>query len=130
MLTNTDNHFMLSDKAYNIGKRLVQIILPACASLYYGLALIWGLPAAEEVLGTIAVITTFLGVSLGISTRQYEASDAAYDGRMIVVEPEDGPKVFSLELDGDPADIVNRDSIRFKIDPHSAQTLSSPEEIL
>lgn len=130
MLTHTENHLMLSEKSYNIAKKLVQIILPACASLYYGLAIIWGLPAAEEVLGTIAVITTFLGVILGVSTRQYEASGAGYDGRMVVVEPEDGRKIFSLELDGDPEDIVNRDSIRFKVDPHKAENMPSSEDLV
>lgn len=118
MLTKANQKVMMTNTTYDFGKKLVQVILPATSALYFGLAQIWGLPAAEEVVGTIAIITTFLGVILGVSNRQYETSGAAYDGRMVVAEPEDGPQVFSLELDGDPADLVSRDSIRFKIDPH------------
>lgn len=114
-MPNTKNHFMLSETSYNIGKKLVQVVLPAFASLYFGLASIWGLPAAEEVVGTLAVITTFLGVTLGISTRQYEASGAAYDGSMIVTTTEDGPKTFTLEIDEDPEELEKRDSITFKV---------------
>ena len=41
-------------------------------ALYYGLAKVWSLPLAEEVVGTITVIDTFLGALLGISTINYE----------------------------------------------------------
>ena len=61
----------LSNKCYNILKYICQIALPACGSLYFALAQIWALPYAEQVVGTIAAITTFLGVLLGISTYRY-----------------------------------------------------------
>jgi hypothetical protein len=35
------------------------------------LAGIWGFPYAEEIVGTITAIDTFLGVLLGISSAQY-----------------------------------------------------------
>lgn len=115
MLTNTNNHLMLTEKSYNIGKTSVQVILPAVSALYFGLASIWGLPSAEQVVGTLAIITTFLGVCLGLSSRQYEASGAAYDGQMVVTTIEDGPKLYSLELNGAPEEIENKKSINFKI---------------
>jgi hypothetical protein len=62
---------MLSNKAYDILKWIAQIALPALGALYFGLSKIWGLPYGEEVVGTIAVIDTFLGALLGISTAQY-----------------------------------------------------------
>lgn len=106
---------MLSNKVYDIGKHLVQIVLPAFSALYFGLAGIWDLPNAEQVVGTIALVTTFLGVSLGLSTRNYNASDRPYDGSVIVTNPEDGPKNFLLELDGDPNDLENKDAITFRM---------------
>lgn len=115
MLTNSQNNFMLSDKAYGIAKHLVQIILPAVASLYFGLAAIWGLPRSEEVVGTLAVLATFLGVVLGISGREYYASGAAYDGQMVINKTEDGTKVFGLELDLQPEEFERRDAISFQI---------------
>lgn len=115
MLTNENNHLMLSEKAYEIAKRLVQVILPACGALYFGLGQIWEWPAIENVVGSITIITTFLGVVLGVSTSNYYKSGAAYDGDMVITEPVDGPKTFSLQLDGDPEELSNMDSIRFRV---------------
>ena len=39
---------------------------------YFGLAGIWDLPYAENVVGTITVIDTFLGCLLGISSMEYK----------------------------------------------------------
>jgi hypothetical protein len=113
----TSTHFVLSDKLYNSGKRLVQVVLPAISALYFGLANIWGLPSAEQVVGTIAVLTTFLGVVLGISSKNYDASGAAFDGDMVVVKSENGVKTFNLNLDDDPANLENKNSVRFKVKP-------------
>lgn len=62
---------MLTNKTYDILKWIAQIVLPALGALYFGLSKIWGLPFGEEVVGTIAVIDTFMGALLGISTAQY-----------------------------------------------------------
>ena len=62
----------LTDKWYEFFKKLVRIILPAVATLYFTLAQIWGLPNAEEVLGSITAFTLFLGVVLGVSNANYE----------------------------------------------------------
>lgn len=107
--------FVMSDKMYNAAKRLVQIILPAISALYFGLAQIWGFPDPEKVVGTIAVFTTFLGVSLGISHRTYEAMGGGNVGTVVITEDEDR-KLFSLELDGDPDDIQKMQTVSFKVD--------------
>jgi uncharacterized membrane protein YuzA (DUF378 family) len=62
---------ILSDKAYDILKWVALVLLPALGALYFGLAGIWGFPYGEQIVGTITVIDTFLGVILGISTIQY-----------------------------------------------------------
>ena len=62
---------ILSNKAYDILKALCIQVLPACGTLYFALAEIWGFPYAEQVVGTIAAITTFIGIILGISTARY-----------------------------------------------------------
>jgi hypothetical protein len=61
----------VSNKAYNIIKWIVVIILPALGTLYLALAGIWGLPYGEEIVGTITAIDTFLGAVMMISTAQY-----------------------------------------------------------
>ena len=63
--------FKFSDKMYNALKWVAQILLPALATLYFALANIWGLPYTEEIVGTITSIDAFLGVILGISSKQY-----------------------------------------------------------
>lgn len=61
----------LSNKTYDILKWIALYFLPAAGTLYFAIANIWGLPYAEEVVGTITAADTFLGVILGISTSQY-----------------------------------------------------------
>lgn len=61
----------MSNKCYDVLKWIALIFLPAVGALYFGLASIWALPYAEEIVGTISVIDTFLGAILGISTLEY-----------------------------------------------------------
>jgi hypothetical protein len=62
----------LSNKTYDVLKWVAMILLPACATLYFALAGIWGFPYGEEIVGTITAVDTFLGVCLGISTANYK----------------------------------------------------------
>lgn len=64
----------LPDRLYDILKWITMILLPAIATLYFALSGIWGFPYAEQVVGTIAAVETFLGALLGISTIQYNKS--------------------------------------------------------
>lgn len=61
----------LPDKVYDILKWIAQYLLPALGTLYFALANIWGLPYAEQIVGTITAIDAFLGAILGISTIRY-----------------------------------------------------------
>lgn len=61
----------LKNETYDMLKWIAQILLPALGTLYFAIANIWGLPYAEQVVGTITAIDTFLGVLLGISSDSY-----------------------------------------------------------
>ena len=61
-----------SNKVYDVLKYITQIGLPAIGTLYFTLSNIWGFPYAEEVVGTISAIVTFLGILLGISSAKYK----------------------------------------------------------
>ena len=63
--------FQMSNKTYDMAKYIAQIVLPACGTLYFALANIWGLPCGEQIVGTITAVDAFLGVLLGISTNRY-----------------------------------------------------------
>lgn len=61
----------MSNKVYNVLKWVDLVFLPALTALWLTLASIWGFPYAEAIGGTLAGITSFLGVLLGISSIQY-----------------------------------------------------------
>lgn len=65
----------MNSKVYDILKWIALILLPALGTLYFALAGIWGFPYAEQIVGTITAIDTFLGVLLGISTSSYKKGD-------------------------------------------------------
>lgn len=62
----------MSNKTYDILKWIAQILLPAIGTLYFAIAQIWGLPYAEQIVGTITALDAFLGAVLGISSMAYE----------------------------------------------------------
>lgn len=61
----------MSNKTYDMLKNLTQLVLPALGTLYFTIAGIWNLPYAEQIVGTITAIVTFLGVLLKISSMNY-----------------------------------------------------------
>lgn len=61
----------LTDDWYDKLKWATQILIPALGTLYFALAKIWNLPYGTEIVGTLTAIDTFLGVCLGISSKNY-----------------------------------------------------------
>ena len=61
----------MSNKTFDALKWVVMVVIPTLTTAYTGFAGIWGLPYAEEVAKTSAVVCTMLGALLGISTIQY-----------------------------------------------------------
>lgn len=109
----TEKKPYLSDSNYNLLKKINMLVLPAAGSLYFGLAAIWGLPAADKVTGTITLLITFFGVVLTLSSNRYTSTT---DGDMVLtMDPETGKKLFSMEFDGDPEQIQDMDLVRFKV---------------
>ena len=67
----------LSNKVYDVLKFLCTIVLPGLGTLYFALAGIWGLPYGEQVVGTLAAISVFIGALIGISNYNYKKQNAA-----------------------------------------------------
>jgi hypothetical protein len=103
---------MITGKLYDYLKWLAQVVLPGLGAAYFALAGLWGLPAAEEVAGTILVIDTFLGVLLGISQVNYGKQIASGD---IVLEESDDRMTYQLKLDGSPEELINHKEVRFRV---------------
>lgn len=62
----------LSNKAYDVGRYVAQVALPATATLYAAVGGLWGLGKVTEVVGTITAVDTFLGALLLLSGAQYQ----------------------------------------------------------
>ena len=104
---------MITGKTYDTLKFCALVAFPAIGTLYFTLAAIWGLPAAEQVVGTIVAIDTFLGIVLQISSAKYTNSRS---GGTIVITDVGDKKVFSLELDGDPEALAQGNEVIFKVE--------------
>jgi len=61
----------LSNKNFDRLKWVAMYLLPAIGTLYFTIASIWNLPYAEQIVGTITALDTFLAILLGISTNTY-----------------------------------------------------------
>jgi hypothetical protein len=104
---------VIKGRTYDVLKFLALVAFPAAGTLYFSIAGIWGLPAAEQVVGTIVAIDTFLGVLLQISSSNFNASTA--QGTLNIHETHEG-KTFKLELDGDPElELEGKDRVVFNV---------------
>ena len=104
---------LLSDKFYNTLKALSTIILTAVSALYFALGQIWEFPRMEQVLGSIAAVTVFLGALMGLSTKSY--NEHRHVGNINIIREPEGKKVYSLELKGDAEDLDTMTEATFKI---------------
>lgn len=60
----------MNDKVYNVLKWLCIVVSPALATLITGLGLLYGFQT-EVIVGTITLVTAFIGAVIGISSVQY-----------------------------------------------------------
>lgn len=110
---------------YDVLKKIAMVWLPALGTLYFALSEIWHLPDAEQVVGTIGALVTFLGVVLHINTKAYNAGDNKYDGVFTVDHNDDGTQNLRL-LSVDPHALNNNAELLFKIqDPGSKTGVAS-----
>ena len=69
----------MSNKVYDVLKKVAQVWLPALGTLYFALSQIWSLPYGEAIVGTITAVDAFLGAILGISTHLYNKQQGTLD---------------------------------------------------
>lgn len=106
---------LITGKKYDILKELALVWLPALGAAYFAMAGIWGLPSAEQVVGSIVVLDTFIGGILHLSSSAYAKSDKRFDGQVNIVDTPD-KTLFNLELDGDPTELIpQKDQLVLKV---------------
>jgi hypothetical protein len=99
-------------------KYLAQVLLPAVGTLYFAVAGIWNLPSAQEVVGTIVAVDTFLGLLLHLSSNAYENSDAKFDGTLLVQPNSSNPGegFVNVGLKNHPDEVAKKkDEVRLKV---------------
>jgi len=106
----------MDGKTYDTLKYIAQIVLPALATLYAGVAKIWGIPYGVEIPGTIMLLDAFLGALLMISSKEYYASGRDTDGTLMIDQSGDTEK-WLFALNGTPLDeIAQKARIMLKVD--------------
>lgn len=100
----------LTDQAYDVLNNIVKYIMPAFGTFYFGLAQIWNLPAAEQVVGTIVITTTLLAIILAVSKSAYKNEPYPFDGDVQVREASDGTKQLVLFADT-PIDLMEKKGV-------------------
>lgn len=105
---------IIPKKLYDALKWVAMVVLPAAATFYYALALVWGLPYAGEVVATITAADTFLGALLGISSAKYRNSDARFDGDLNIIKS-DPSLINQLDIRTDPATLGNQKEVVLKV---------------
>lgn len=106
----------MDSRTYDILKYIAQIVLPALATLYAGLAKIWPLPYSLEIPGTIMLIDAFLGALLMISSKKYYESGKDTDGTLMIDQSGDVEK-WLFALNGTPLEeIAKKARILLKVD--------------
>lgn len=73
--TKETRSMKLSNEAYDLLKWVVGIVIPAVSAFYFGISQIFSLPYGLEVTGTLALLATFIGALVGISTKNFNAEN-------------------------------------------------------
>lgn len=93
---------MLKSPVYDRLKWVALVLLPALATLYASLSEVWHFPAVTQVVGTITLVDTFLGVLLGKSSKNYRdlTTSPRVMGSLVVYQDYDGtPVTVRIEPD-------------------------------
>jgi hypothetical protein len=107
--------FALPPNLYDVLKDVALIYLPAFGTLYFALAGIWGFGYAEQVMGTVVSVSTFMGVCLKISKTSYDNSDKGKDG-VLVVDQSGPTDVYRLDVTTPLDEVADKKTITLKID--------------
>ena len=95
-------------------------VSPATASIYFIISAIFGFQVTVLLLGLLAPVSAIIG---GFLIFQKNRHPGYYDGSIVITENENGGKMFSIEVNGEPLDMEFKDEVLFKI-----RRISDPQE--
>ena len=112
-----DKEPLLKNSTYDLLQKLVQLGLPAVATLYLTFSEIWGIPNGPQVAASVTALALFFGVLLRISNKSYIESNAGYDGVLTVNTDDPSKDVYAIELNDGFEDLKHKEHISIKIAP-------------
>ena len=71
----------LSNEQYDVAKNVVTVVVPAAIALITGLGALYQFDTTA-ITGTIALLATFAGTVLGVSSRNYQKEQAAQNNEV------------------------------------------------
>lgn len=107
-----------SNEVYDKLKWVAQLLLPAIGTLYFALAAVWNLPYAEQIVGTVTAVDTFLGAILGISNIQYTKNNL-HDGTLLIDQNDINKDIYRLDLNAPLNELKNKKNITLNVDPNA-----------
>lgn len=108
--------YLISNKTYDVLKRVVTIVLPGLAVLYLTLADLWDLTNPEAVAGTLTALAVFGGVLIKVADQSWDNSEDKYDGDLVTKgpDPDTGIPHLALSIKVDPNTLAAKDTVRLK----------------
>ena len=91
-----------------MNKLIIRFYVFSTAAIYLFLSNLIGLSPILQIIGTFTIFAIFFGLWSYIDSKKY-------DGQIIIKTSESGNTLFSLELEGDPADLRKKQVVSFKI---------------
>lgn len=109
--------FTLKNNVYDVLKYIAQIFLPGLGTLYFALSMIWHFPAAQEVIGSITAVDTFLGFLLQKSSKNYVPEGIGEPvGIWYVKQDVDGtPTGMRVMVDKEPFVVEDGKTVTFRV---------------
>lgn len=106
--------FTLNAKIYDGLKWIALVLLPALGSLYFGLGAIWHFQAVEQVVGTITLIDTFLGLLITRTSGNHTEKQVVGD---LVVKQDQFGAVSGMKLvaNKDPLILPDQERVVFEV---------------
>lgn len=98
----------MQSRTYDRLKWVSLVLLPALAAAYFSFGQLLNLPYVEQVVGSITILDTFLGVIIGKSSSNYRelTSSPQLIGNMIVYQDPDGVPTGNFKLEGTVENVV------------------------
>jgi hypothetical protein len=106
----------MTNTVYNSLKWIALVFLPAAGALYFGLGQLWAFPKIEEVVGSVTVVETFLGLLLRKSAVDFGTAKTVGDA--IVVQNSEGVAVgmkFTVDASADPVILEEKKVVQFAV---------------